>query len=315
MATSTKKSSKASAKTISKAKTTATSSSKAKVVAKKPTEKVSNLAKVSPKSTSVSKKDTPIDKLKSLLRFSSLMHLVLIAISVFALKSDVSTEWLWNSQARDVFAAGDKVDLGPASEVIVTVQNRYVLAAVLGVSLVMTLLLLTKYWNRYSSSLKSPVSGFRWLVLGISSALMVEFASMLAGVQDIFTLKLIGVLVLSGVLFAWFAERENKLSGSSHKLGIYASGFAYALALLPLLASLVGTSVFSQERFAWFVYVVAVLVVFQLVYTHRKLRMALSKTSKLEYSVYEYHYFMADLLIKALIVLTLIFGYLKIQFS
>ncbi len=319
MATSTKKSSKASAKTTTKVKTT---NSKAKVEAKKPIEKTEKTEKVTEKTSvkssvgnksSVSKVSagSSMDRLKALLRFSSLMHLALIGISIFALKQ-ASTEWLWNAQARDLFAAGNKVDLGPSSEVIATVQNRYVLAAVLVVSLFMTVLLLTKYWSRYAASVKAHVSGLRWLFLGVSGALMLEFASMLAGVQDVFTLKVIGVLVLAGAMFGWFAERENKLSGGSHKLGVYLSGFVYALATLPMLASLIGTTVFNQQRFAWFVYVVVAASIFGLALTHRILRSSLSKNSKLDYSVYEYRYFFYDLVVKVVIVLSLVFGYMKV---
>lgn len=310
MATSTKKSSKASAKTTTKVKTT---NSKAKVEAKKPIEKTEKVTEKTSVKSSVSKVSagSPMDRLKALLRFSSLMHLALIGISIFALKQ-ASTEWLWNAQARDLFAAGNKVDLGPSSEVIATVQNRYVLAAFLVVSLFMTVLLLTKYWSRYAVSVKANVSGLRWLFLGVSGALMLEFASMLAGVQDVFTLKVIGVLVLAGAMFGWFAERENKLSGGSHKLGVYLSGFVYALATLPMLASLIGTTVFNQQRFAWFVYVVVAASIVGLALTHRILRSSLSKNSKLDYSVYEYRYFFYDLVVKVVIVLSLVFGYMKV---
>jgi MFS family permease len=159
--------------------------------------------------------------------------------------------------ARDALVTAPQVVLAPASKVLFSPQAKYVLAAVFLITAVFSLLLATKLKARYDRTLKAGISGFRWLLIGVSAGLMLEFSSILAGVTDVMTLKLIGGMIVVTTILGWVSDRENSKPKNAHWLAFIASLFTGALAWAPLLGTLFGTWYWGLERFGWWVYALA----------------------------------------------------------
>lgn len=168
-----------------------------------------------------------------------------------------TTQLVINYLTVDSLASADKVVLAPAARVVWEVELRYLLAGIFVIAAIGSLLLATILRKRYENTVANQTSGFRWLFVGISSALLLEFASILGGVQDLATLKLIAALVLVTSLLSWLAERENKGAANPKWLAYSFALVAGALAWVPLATSMVATPLYGMERFSWYVYAFA----------------------------------------------------------
>lgn len=197
---------------------------------------------------------TPLERLRSLNVLSGGLYLVLAAAAAYFL-SPITTKLTMGLQARDQFA-GEANALGPATEVLATVELRYLLAAVLAFAGVASLLLAYRFRTNYEKSLADNASGIRWLVNGVIVALSVEFVALLAGITDLVTLKLIAGLIILSALLALIAERQNK--GAKPNWLAYILGvFAGVLAWLPIIGVFVGTWLYGSESYDWYVYAAA----------------------------------------------------------
>lgn len=185
---------------------------------------------------------------------SLLVSVVFAALSATLLLSSATTDLTLTHMTRDELASQRSVTLAPATEVLATVQLRYVLAMVFGVSALCSLLLATVLRKNYERMLKNNVSGWRWLFMGISAALFLEFLYLLVGINDILVLKLGAALILATSLLGWLSERENKMAGRPKWLAFAISVFTGIVAWIPVVGSLVGTSLYGDERFSWYVY-------------------------------------------------------------
>lgn len=245
---------------------------------------------------------TPLERIRSI-HFSSVFAYVALAVIGFFVLGSASSQLLLNHQARDLFANSDNVILGSANELLLNVQYRYIFIVLLLLTAMVSLLLATKLRNRYERSLSAGISGYRWLLMGVTSSLIVGFVSFISGVNDLTTLKLVcGTAVLASVL-GWFSDRENADSKSPKKLAHYASIFAYVLALLPLLGSLIGTTVYGDERFGWHVYALAVAVILGFVGTLMTQNSSVKNKAKIEYTAIEQRYLRINQTVMFLVVL------------
>jgi hypothetical protein len=205
--------------------------------------------------------------------------------------------------ARDLFANTEQVTLAPAVEPILYMQYRYVLVASLLVAAIGSLLVATKLRRRYEKTVSSGVSGMRWIITGLSAALMLEFVSLLAGVQDIKTLKVVSALIVATTLLGWLSERENLASTKPKWLAFGASLFTGAMAWMPALGSLIGTTLYNDERFGWHVYAVAAVVLAGFTGFALNQYSQIKKKSSVEYVYFEQRHFWIDQVTKFLVVL------------
>lgn len=192
---------------------------------------------------------------------SLLVSVVFAILSVTLIASSSTADLTIGHMTRDELASKDgNVMLAPASELVATVELRYVLTAIFVVSAVSALLLATVLKKNYERTLKTGVSGWQWLLVGLAAALFLEFLYMLVGVTDIFMLKLGAGLVLATALLGWLSERENKMSGRPKWLAFAISLFTGGIAWLPIIASLAATSIYGGERFGWHVYALSAVL-------------------------------------------------------
>lgn len=274
--------------------------------AKKSTKK--KIAKKKTSSTKIAGKTaarrilTPIEKIRSInlsLALQSLFFVILTLIFV----GPSGGELLLGHSARDLFANLDSVVLGTASESLFSLEYRYILIAALLISGVGSALLATKLRKRYEATVKDNVSGFRWVFAGVSAALILNLVSFMAGVTDVMTLKVICGLTFASALFAWLSERENVNSKKPKWLAYGASLYAGILAGFPLVGSLVGTTIYGDERFAWHIYGLSgVLLLGFIAYAWNHFT-AIKNKNTIEYTTFEQRYLRIDQFAKFLIVL------------
>jgi hypothetical protein len=191
--------------------------------------------------------------------FSAAISVVIAVAAVFLL-NDQTANFTTPYSAKDPIASVNETVLGQANESVATIEVKYLVAKVFGVSAVLSLLLATLLRRKYEAGVVNSTSGIRWIAMGVSSALVLELVSVLAGVQDIVTLKLIAGLILLTTLLSWMAERDNKALSSPKWAAYVLSLFTGFLAWLPLIAAIVGTYALGSERFGWHVYALVVLV-------------------------------------------------------
>ena len=246
---------------------------------------------------------TPLQRVRSLHVSLSVMYAVFAGV-VLGFVATASSAVTLTIHARDEFASDVDVVLGPASEVLYNIEPKYLLAAALLISSLGSLLLATKLRDRYESTLKAGISGFRWVILGLSAALTLQFVGLLAGVQDIVLLKLSGVLILVTTLLAWIAERDNAGSTRSKWLAYDFSLFTGVLAWLPIIGSLAGTSLYGMERFGWHVYALAAVALLGFsAFAFNQYLQIRARGTKKDYFAVEESYLRIDMLAKFAVVL------------
>lgn len=251
---------------------------------------------------SARKQLTPLERLRSRSISMAIMGLIFAVATIFVVGPN-SSELLLSVQSRDLFANTNSVVLGSASEVITNVQYRYLLSATLLIGAVAAVLLATKLRKPYEAGVAAAVSTWRWILLGVTSALLLETVSFIAGVQDLVTLKLVVALTLLAALFGWFSERDNAGSKDS-KLAAYGGYiFAGVLAFVPAISSLIGTSIYGGERFGWHVYALLGALLASFIASVVILRASIKKKNQVEYTVFEQRYLLLDQLTKFLVVL------------
>lgn len=264
------------------------------------------------KSISTAKKRTigPFDKLRAV-HFSNFFSGIILAVLTVLFVNPFNKDLLLDYQAKDVFIKSDAVNLGPATEVLLSLDIRYVLVVALGLTSIFSLLLATRLYKKYEESVKAGISGLRWLLYSIVGVLILEVALLSAGVQDVVILKSSGALIILAGLMAWLSERENANSKTPKKLAFYGSVFAHLLAILPLLISLLATLIIDGQRFGWFVYVISAAVLLGYVATLVTLKAVIVNKKSLEYIAYEQRFVRIDQLVKFVIVLTIFSAFNK----
>lgn len=239
------------------------SSTKKKVTKKSASAKVSAkkvAAKKAPKAKSTAKSNAPMVTLEKLYKFNIFAAVASLGFAVLSVifLSNTSVNLLFAHSTKDELASTEGA-LGPAFNSILNVEVRYLLAVVFGLSAIFSLLLATKLRSRYEKGVKEKVSTLRWIFLGITSALTLEIASILGGVTEVAALKLIAGLILVTAILGCLSEVQNK-NGSKQYALFYLSLFTGALAWVPLVSGLIGTSLFGIQSFNWYVYVLAAVL-------------------------------------------------------
>ncbi len=250
MATTKSKSTPKNKKAVSAAKTTVTKSAKT-TVTKSAAVKTSTATK-----KTVRKALSPLERLRSLHLSAALVYLLFAGLVIGFVTTNAVAMRL-GLAARDQFVSSTDVVLAPATEVLFNIQPKYILATALLVSALFSVLVATKLRSRYEATIANGTSGFRWLAVGISAALMLTFVNLLAVIDDIELLKLSGFMIIVSAAFAFISERENTNSAKPKWLAYWLSVGTGVVAWLPALAALIGTSVYGMERYGWHVYALA----------------------------------------------------------
>lgn len=276
-----------------------------KVSAKKDISSVASSSKVTNKKTLA----TPMDKIRSL-HISNVLTTFILGILTLLFVSPVVKDLLLNYQARDMFVKGDSVSLVSATQTLFTMDMRYVLVSILLLSMIGSVLMgITKY-KKYEAEIQNKVSKMRWIVYGVTSAVIVEFVSVMAGVQDLVTLKLVGIMMIIGCLFAWQTEK-NAAAGKSLRVSYLGYVISSVVALLPAVISLVTTSVISGYRFSWHVYGLVLVSILMIVANVLNLRSSTNGKQKYEYTTFEQRYIRIDQISKLLIVVIIFAAFNK----
>jgi hypothetical protein len=250
---------------------------------------------------------SPFERLRSLHITSAALYLIFAGL-VIGFTTTLSKAITLPIHARDEFASKDHVVLGSAQEVLFNIEPKYVLAASLVTAAIASILFATKLRSRYEATVANRTSGFRWVALGISAALLIDYVALLAGVTDIWAWKLSGALVFITCMLSWFAERDNAGSRVPKRLAFDLSLLTGFLAWLPILGSLIGTSVYGMERFGWPVYAIAAVTLLGFTAFALNLRSSFRESGRQKvYTSIEERYLRLDLFTKfAVVLLTLI---------
>ena len=135
---------------------------------------------------------------------------------------------------------------------------------------------------------------------------MQSFVSFAAGVQNIITLKLIAGLVILASILGWLSDRENMNAKSPKKAAFYGSVFAYFVAILPVLGSIIGTLIFGSETFPWYVYALSAVLALAFIANAWNQKASIINKAKLEYVAYEQRYLRINQATNLLLVLVII---------
>lgn len=236
----------------------------------------------------------------------------LIAVLALVLMSGAGIKLVFSYMSKDSFSSSNSVVLAPASKITCSPQLVYVVFAIFLISAILSILLSGSLRKRYEKTVAGSISGFRWLLVGINGAFLLGITSILAGINDVVQLKLIGGLILLSAVFGWISDRENSKNKNPHMLAYYAGIVTVVLAFLPLLGSIFGTWYFGLERFGWWVYalafsiIVAVVINLLMQYKHLKARKGWK-----EYLLIERNFLAVDLALKIVAGVILIVAFSK----
>lgn len=248
-------------------------------------------------------------KLKNFNFFAAAINVVFAILSA-TLLSNKAVEFYLPYSTKDELASTQTTVLGPVYQVVATFELRYLLVVIFGLGAVFALLSATVLRARYEAGISSKAPAVRWIFMGIISALSLEFASLLGGVTDIVTLKLIAGLVLLSAILAWVSEKQIT-SGVKNLVPFYVGLLAGAMAWIPLLVGLVGTSINGMQAFEFYVYGVAVVLFIgfaSLIVTHYRY---LKNVASVDYVQIEGKYMSADFLVRVAFFVVVFIGLYK----
>lgn len=317
MATTTKSTRKTPAKKAAKsvsakapAKTTVKKAAKKPAVktVKAPKKAATKAVKPSVEVTATSKKQdpkelTPLERLRSMHVTSAIVYLLFAGLVIGFVKT-ASVAVSLPLQTRDQFASKDSTVLTNANEVLYNIEPKYLLVLSLGFAIISSLLLATKLRVRYESTLANRTSGFRWIVTGLSSAALLSYVYLIAGLNNLWVLKFGGALIMVTALLGWIAERDNAGAVTPRWLAYIGSLFTGTLPWLAVAGTFIGTSLYGNEHFDWSTYAIAgvTLLGFSGFALNQYRHLKASALNK-EYVYIEASYFQIDLFTKFAVVL------------
>jgi hypothetical protein len=249
-----------------------------------------------------------IEQIDKLIKTSVIVYVGLAALAVL-LMSGQSTNLVWEYSTADTIASQTSNQLGVAEKTLFDVEYRYVLAGVLAFSAILLILLATNYRKAYAKTVKASISGFRWTYMGLSSAALLGLIALTFGINEVTTLKVIGLLIILTTVLGWITERETVKDKKSAWFPFTASLVAGVVAWLPIIGVVLGAWIFGMSGFAWYVYVAAAVAL--LGFTGFAYNKAMVLRQKGEWQTYEFaerNYFAIDLATKSLVSLALIIG-------
>lgn len=177
-----------------------------------------------------------------------------LAILAGVFMSNITYQLTTGHLAKDELASQKSVVLVPASHAVYDAPLKWTLVIILLLSAVIPLLNITRLKKVYEKGLKKRVMPWRWVDMGIITALMIEVIALLSGLQDIFMLKILAGLMVITCVLGWLAERAAN-DGKKLVKPIFVIGLVTGL--LPWLiiaAYAVATPFYAAVRAPWYVY-------------------------------------------------------------
>lgn len=190
-------------------------------------------------------------------RFS--LHSLNVVAGVVALVSAVAAALLMNSRSYQLFTGLATKDpftgnFAPALHSVYDIELRWAVVVIMVLAAVVPLLAATRNRRQYEAALKSKVMLWRWIDIGIISALMLEVIALLSGVQDIVVLKIVALLIVVTALLSWLTEK-HQAEDHRNVMGTYWLAFVTgALPWLLIASYAVGTLVWGMVHAPWYVY-------------------------------------------------------------
>lgn len=299
----TKKSTKAKIKKPIKKSPTKTSASKS-VSTKKQSIKAPARIITLPKKTSV---DT-LTKLNIISAFIS----VALAVAAGLLMSSVSYELVVNHLAKNELAGVGQNALVPAVEHFADVELRWVVVATMLLGAILPILYLTIYKNRYRQAIQDKVNKCRWIDIGIISALMMSVVAIVSGIQDLITIKIIGVMMILTAGLGWVVEKRNKQAERPVYSEFLISVVTGSIPWLIIAVYALSTWMYGQITSPSYIYLVSIgLFVGFILYALNLAKFVMRKASSTNYMVVEQKYLIIGIIIKVIFTATLIFGFYK----
>jgi len=256
----------------------------------------------------MSKKSDLSQARQRLLGGGALVFLALAILAALQINSEsfgVTVGYL----AKDALASqGGSTVLAPAARTVFSVAPQVIVPLILGLSAFHMLLIRTKLKKQYDKGVNAGTWGFRWIHLAVTGLLTIELIGLMSGVTDMFTLKLMGGLIVVWALLGLIAERQAKAK-QSPKLAYGLGLFAHILAALPIAASALLTSVYGLERLGWHMYALyGVFVVSGIAMAWNLGRQLRGRGVFKDYQYVERNYLAIDILTKSAFAVILILG-------
>jgi hypothetical protein len=214
--------------------------------------------------------------------------------------------------APDALLSTKTTVFAPAYHVLYDLEMRWAVVAILLLSAVFSLLRMTRLSATETRGRTVRILPWRWVDWAITGAAMVGVTALVNGAHDAVTIKLLGIVTIFSVVFAWLAERESAGTGRVVKATAWASFFSVLVVLLSLAAYALGTPVYGMVRAPWYTYALVAGTVVAALAIGWNLLNSLRATGKwANYLYVERNYLLFNLLAKASFALILIVGLYK----
>jgi hypothetical protein len=242
-----------------KVKTTKKPAARTRAAAAKTSKTTSKSAKpAAVKTVSTGKSKTAALTLATLRKLNLIKAFVFTALAVAAgmLMNDSSYAVNIGYQTKDelISLTAGKTAFVSATQSFADVQVRWLVVIILGLAALFSLLAATRLRRKYEAAVTDGVSSWRWLTLGITSALIVEVVALVSGVSDMLTLKVLAGLMLVTCALGWVNEKRLKQAGRPIWSDYVVSLFTGVLPWVLILGYAVSTWVWGLVRYPWFVY-------------------------------------------------------------
>jgi hypothetical protein len=316
--TTTTKAKTKTAKTTTRAAAARTTRKTTKAAVAKPTRTKAAKAVKSTKVTKTTKaapvKTAKVSRVKSLtsrlrsLNLASAALFAALAVAAGLLMTNASSPVSVGYSTRDELRSASTTVFAPASQNVADVEYRWIVVAVLAVSVVLPLLYATKLRNRYEAAVAGNVVPWRWIDLAVTSALMVETVALFSGVTDLMTLKLAGALMAVTCFLGWLSERR-KAAGAVGFAPYIGSIFTGVMPWILIGGYAVATWVYGLVRYPWYVYALMAVVLggFTLLAVNQLMQLK-DRRKWADYAFVERNYLTINLLVKTLFAAVLILG-------
>jgi hypothetical protein len=304
---------KTTTKSKAKSKTTKKPAARTRAAAAKTSKTTSKSVKPAATKVAAGKSKTAALTLATLRKLNLIKAFVFTALAVAAgmLMNDSSYAVNIGYQTKDelISLTAGKTAFVSATQSLADVQVRWLVIIILGLAALFSLLAATRLRRKYEAAVTDGVSSWRWLTLGITSALIVEVVALVSGVSDILTLKVLAGLMLVTCALGWVNEKRLKQAGRPIWSDYVVSLFTGVLPWVLILGYAVSTWVWGLVRYPWFVYALyaSTLVGFTLIALNEYKRNSGWKNNL----VIERNYLLTGLATKAAFAAILIFAFQK----
>jgi hypothetical protein len=300
------RSSTATAKKKTTTKKTATAKKTAAV--KKPAAtKKATAAASSKKTTMVKKKSDGWQSLRGLYALQLIVTLALGGLTIFMM-SVVQRSLTIGYSAQDALIGGDAI--APAVRQFALVDIRWIIVGFLALIGGYTALVVTKGWNRYVQNVRSGRNTARWIMFVVGSIAALYVGGLINGIQDVATLKLLGLAIMCVGIFGIFSER---LIGKKEKQYSFYAATLATLGVVAMLGFIIAnTYVFGFVVQPWYILLsIGGFAITQLLFIVNLSRDLKLKKEMSDPLAVDRNYVVITLLMQLLVVTPLIIGFAK----